>query len=207
MKQIEEARTAIWQSLSKAQQRAYESYERIRRELEIIDRVRKQVQIARTGGHVIRRNQEGASGKGRKSSVKRSTKSASGSSNGGGGGGDGDGDGPKRTSFKKRRPYQNRNTSSAHPPSIPTGEITSLQLPSPHSPPQSPPRGRGLATYLSLLGALFIALTAKNEVLGILVFAIIALCVTGHSDVAKTALTSKAITDFIARLSAKAGDE
>ena len=202
---IEEQASGVWRSLNSSQRRAMENIERFQRAMEILDRVRREVHVVRIDDHILRRGQEGAAGTGKKSSSKKSTKSASGSSDGGDGGG---GDGPPCTFSKSEKPRsKTRSITSTHPPSIPTGEITSPQLLPPQSPSPLPRQGRGLITYLSLLGALYIAITAQNEEVGIIVFAIIALCVTGHSDVAKTALTSKAITALIARVSAKAGDE
>jgi hypothetical protein len=192
--------STILRAFHEEQRRFYELIEQFRQNTAILGGLRRLTKIVR------HRGQAGATGKGKTSAGKKSSKSSN-SSGGGGSDGGGDGDGPQRTSSKKRRPYKNRSTSSAHPPSIPTGEITSPQLPPPQSPSPLPRQDRGLAAYVSLLGALYVALTAQNEFLGIIVFAIIALCVTGHSDVAKTVLTSKAISALIAHLSAKADDE
>lgn len=204
---IEEQASGVWRSLNASQRRALENIERFHKTMEIIDRVRREMHVVRVDDHLLRRGQNGAAGTGKKSTSKKSAKSASGSSDGGDGGG-GDGDGPPRALSKSKKPRsKTRSINSAHPPSIPTGEITSPQFPPPQSPSPLPRQGRGLITYLSLLGALYIATTAQNEEVGIIVFGIIALCVTGHSDVAKTALTSKAITALVARLSGKGGGE
>lgn len=204
VKAIDENRKTVWQSIHRARQRTLEELDRLHQAMEILSRLRHQATSVANERPVLR-NKEGAAGNGKKSAAKKSAKSSGG--DGGGGGGDSDGDGPQRTRSKKRRPYQNRSTTSEHPPSIPTGESTSPQSPSPQSPSPLPRQRRDPITYLSLLGALYIAVTAQNEEMGIIVFAIIALCVTGHSDVAKTALTSKAMTNLIARWSGKGGDK
>lgn len=197
MRQIDEARAGIWRHISRFQHRALENLERIRREMEIIDRVRRQVQIVRTAGHALRRNQDGASGKGRKSSTKKSTKSASGGGNGGDGGGDGDGPAHKR---KKYPPKKIPSTCPTHPPHVPTGEIAPQQLP----PPQSPAQHRiSPLAYLCMLGLIGLAFTTDNvfiRSLVIIVSAPVVLCVIGHPDVAKQFLTSKTIPALIARL-------
>lgn len=161
MKQIEEARAGVWQSISKFQQRALEGLERIRHAMEIINRVRRQVQIARTGGHAVRRNQDGSSGKGRKSSSKGSTKSASGGGNGGGDGGS-DGDGPARASSKSKKSRSKPHSSSLqHPPSSSSG--TTANTPPPYSSSSSPPGQSLLVTLVIIYSIIVVILFALDK--------------------------------------------
>jgi hypothetical protein len=191
----------VWKSCRGAQ---YQAIERFQQEMEIVDRIRRQMVTVSHARPTVR-NKAGATGSGRKSSAKKSTKSS-----GGDGGSDSDGDGPQHVSTERKRPKKNRKPSPAHSPSIHPGVIVPQQFPSltPHSPPPSSPQSSRieLLDFLALLLFWSLAFTADElitKILAIIVTAIFALCLKGHSDVAKTLLTSKIVSSLIARFSGK----
>lgn len=191
----------VWKSFHGAQ---YKAIERFQREMEIIDRIRRQM-VTVSHARPIVRNKAGSTGSGRKSSAKKSTKSS-----GGDGGSDSDGDGPQHASTERKRPKKNRKPSPAHSPSIPPGVIVPQQFPSPtpHSPSLSSPQSSRieLLDFFALLLFWSLAFTADElitKILAIIVTTIFALCLKGHPDVAKAFLTSKIVSSLIARFSGK----
>ncbi len=204
LRRIDEVRAGIWRSMSRFQHRALENLERIRREMEIIDRVRRQVQIVRTGAHAMRHNQDGASGKSRKSSAKRSTKSASGGGNSGGDS-DGGGDGPARTPSKSKKPRSKvRSTSFQRLPRSSSGDTATT---SPAQVLRNPPQPNNIIA-ISAMAALFgIALTKPSLlILGLIVICllIIVLVAMGHANLAKHVWNS---APKLLKLSTKYSDE
>ncbi len=199
--------------LQSARQRVLE-IERVQQAMEIFDRVRRQMATV-LHARPTSRNKTGANGFGRTSGSKKSAKSTGGDS--GGGDSDGDGEGPHRTRPKKRRPQKNQSTNLTRSPSTAAGGIVPPQSPSvpppQHTPRPSPSpelRRADLIGYLTVVCFWSLAFTAESQttkILAIIVFAIVALSVIGHSDVAKMFLTSKAISTLIARLFGKDGAE
>lgn len=212
--------SATLKILQSARQRVLE-IERVQQAMEIFDRVRRQMATV-LHARPTSRNKAGSNGAGRTSGGKKSAKSTGGDS--GGGDSDGDGEGPHRTRPTKRRPKKNRNTSPTRSPSSAPGAIVPPQFPpvpsqfppvppSHHTPRQSPPpelRRADLIGYLTVVCFWSLAFTAESgatKVLAIILFAVVALSVIGHSDVAKMFLTSKAISTLMARLFGKDGAE
>jgi hypothetical protein len=192
----------IARSIRAARQQALEHIERFRQTMEIVDRIRRQMMAAVSHDRPTARDKAGASGSGRKSSAKKSAKSSGG--DGGGGGGDGDGDGPQRPPSRPRRPQKKHSTAVTKPQTVASRTISPPQFPPTQSQPPSPQTSLSLA-HLVILGSLFIVFIAENQIFAIIVFAILALCLTGHSKVVTTLLTSKAIVSWLERICGKDG--
>ncbi|TDY36916.1 hypothetical protein C8C89_4827 [Janthinobacterium sp. 75] len=193
--------SSIYRSIRTARQQVLEHIERTQQAMEIFDRIRRQMMAVASQDRPMARNKAGATGTGRKSSAKKSAKS----SGGDGGGGDGDGDGPQRPPFQTRRPQKKTRTTVTTPQNVAPSTISPPQFPSTPSPPPSPQNSQNIA-YFAIFGAILIVLVAENEVFAITVFAILALCLTGHSKVVTTLLTSKAILSLLQRIFGKDGD-
>lgn len=193
----------IARTIRAARQQALDQIERFRQTMEIVDRIRRQMMAVVSHDRPTARHKAGSNGSGRKSSAKKSAKSSGG--DGGGGGGDGDGDGPQRPPARPKRPHEKNSTTVTKPQTATPSTISPPQLPVTQSPP-SPQTSLGLA-YLVILGALLIVFFAENQVFAIVVFATLALCLTGHSKVVTTLLTSKAILSWLARICGKDSEQ
>lgn len=166
-----------------------EGIERIRKQMEEIDRLRRQMQVLKVSTHTIRHGQSGSPSNGKKSAAKKSAKSASGGGGGGDGGGDGDGDGPgpkhTRTKSKKSRSSKSVTIRPSRLPTSSPGKTASTPSPQVLTHRPQPSRGIAIVAMILLFG---IALTApSSSIVGLVVVCllVIALAGMGHPEVAK----------------------